>query len=390
MNHHWQRRRVLENLLIATLFFLLLLLVSCKEAERGDDGRLKYAIPTTLRLKTNSPYMVAGNGGVLRLFTCVYSEDKIYPHDASKVQFYCNGKLMPADTFTTNQPGDYTFMASYENVVSEEMVVQVRSDTSYTLISIPVIFHIIDQPQITQDLIQQLIADANDRFRKTPGSIGENDHPSGVDTGIEFRLARYDTLGQPMEGVGMVRHTMGEETEYNKGTLSYLFGWNPSEYMNVFISGLQSTGGGTTTFAQDTFPGIFPLRYGDQKYSSTEGLDYRQWTHGVNVNAKNLNDQGYTLAHELGHEFGLNHTFDDVFVENDFCPDTFFYIYPDEYSLFYCDCQTCTNRPTREHTNVMDYVSQLNNLAFTFDQRERMRWVLDHSPWIKDLKHSPR
>jgi len=390
MNNHWKLRKVLRMLCSQTLFLLFLLLVSCKKTETGNDWRSAYGTPTTLNLESNSQYMVAGNGGVLRLFACVYNaEGKLYPYDASKLQFFCNGNLMPADTFSTDQPGNYTFQAAYENVFSEEMIVQVRPDKSYPLISLPVIFHIIDQPQITKETIHQLIADANKIFRKTPGSIGDNDHPSGIDTGIELRLAQYDTLGQTLTEPGMVRHSMSEE-EYHKGVLSYLFSWNPSEYINVFISDLQSTGGGTTTFAQDTFPGIFPLQYGLNKYSSTENLDYRKWTHGVNVNAKNLHDLSYLLVHELGHDFGLKHTFDDVFIENDFCPDTFFYIYPLEKNRRFCGCQPCVTFPVRKHTNVMDYVDRIYNLTFTFDQRERMRWVLDYSPWLKDLKHSAR
>ncbi len=38
-------------------------------------------------------------------------------------------------------------------------------------------------------------------------------------------------------------------------------------------------------------------------------------------------------------------------------------------------------------TNIMDYVIG-PNLEFTYDQRERVRWVLEHSPWLNQLSSS--
>ncbi len=197
---------------------------------------------------------------------------------------------MASATFQTNQAGTYVFQAQWDQLTSNTIEVNVRADTSYPLLSLPVIFHIMHEGEpvgtganLAYDSMVRLLEDTNHRLRQTANTVGDNDHPSGVDLGIQLRLAVYDTVGQPLAEPGVIRHKESDTGIYNLWQLTYSYGWNPSEYINVFIGkhGDRSFGEGATTFAQDTFPGLSTLRDEHQAYNTTTNLDYRHYPIGV-------------------------------------------------------------------------------------------------------------
>lgn len=122
-------------------------------------------------------------------------------------------------------------------------------------------------------------------------------------------------------------------------------------------------------------------------------------------------DDGVTLAHELGHYFGLRHAFSESNVgvlDTDYCEDTPSYNYVeyqmavqqiyqkleeeegfaasfDWATLF--DRTNCRTGEKYISHNIMDYAySYLDE--FTADQRLRVRHVLDYSPMIPGPKQT--
>lgn len=122
---------------------------------------------------------------------------------------------------------------------------------------------------------------------------------------------------------------------------------------------------------------------------------------------------GVTLAHELGHYFGLRHVFAEspngACIDTDYCEDTPSYDKSNDYDLYvqyiWQEEQFNPNFPNEfnwkdvfmrtpcaggeqfESHNLMDYSYGFMD-EFTADQRKRMRHVLDYSPLIPGPKQT--
>ena len=97
----------------------------------------------------------------------------------------------------------------------------------------------------------------------------------------------------------------------------------------------------------------------------------------------------FTLAHEIGHLYGLHHVFGEKSTGNssaytcdadDYCNDTPNYdrnVYMANIETFGYMRQPCTGGALFRSSNIMDYYfSDLNSL--TNDQRTRIQYVLEH------------
>ncbi|MBX2893523.1 MAG: gliding motility-associated C-terminal domain-containing protein [Saprospiraceae bacterium] len=245
------------------------------------------------------------------------------------------------------------------------------------VVTIPVVVHIIHDggaENIPDAQVQQGIAWLNQAF----ANQGYYDQGSGTTVGIQFCLAQRTPEGQPTNGITRVQNTLTDLViETQEIAMKNLSRWNPREYVNIWV--LRSVcssaqGCGISAFAYSpSFHGL-PL----------DGIVTESVFFGTTLAANTV------LAHEMGHYFGLYHTFqggcknDDCLTDGDRVCDT-----PPDQSTSGVPCgqsvNTCstdtqsgfaTDQPDMTH-NYMDY-GNLNCMHdFTQGQASRMNFFLN-------------
>lgn len=256
-----------------------------------------------------------------------------------------------------------------------------RSDDIYV---IPVVIHVIHEGEavgvgsnISDEQVFSAIEALNEDFRKLPGTNGDGD---GVDVGIEFCLASRDPDGNSTTGIqrvdGSVIPPYAEEGINVNGdfgadeeAIKSLSVWPREDYMNVWIVNEienNNAGGGIQGFAYFPFDNI------------RDGIVLLHNAFGTVGNLKSNTDMNRTFSHEVGHYFGLYHTFHGT---NDCDDESNCSSQGDRV----CDTPPTTlggncNNPacggTQQVENYMDYTAETCRDMFTEGQRERMRNTL--------------
>ena len=288
-----------------------------------------------------------------------------------------------------------------------------NSTTKYRL---PVVFHVLyksatnKQQNVVKDHLATLIDGVNRIYAHC-----------GVDLSLEFVMATHDPEGNLLEEPGVDRHQITEVTinssSFMKSGNNNKYMWDPNRYINIFIYGFEDKG----ILGISQFPYVI-------KPHALEGLAELEydapWTElprpqCVSINNEyiysheayyTMTDVVNTLAHELGHFLGLRHAFSedpetydrDICIDSDFCTDTPTYnkaaydkllqaymssggsLDTEEKQLLLMreDCET--GHEFRS-TNIMDYAYTEAN-RFTPQQAARIRYVLEHSPYIPGPK----
>ncbi len=401
------------------IFVALLIIFSCEEQE-SDDSSYYFMYP-------NSYYMVADgeNELVLNVMENHITLDRF--HNISKVEseikFFHNGQPLTGNTFNTSHKGEHKFHATYNGWKSDEITVIARPPKDYELISIPLIFHVLydDEPigqgaNISSQDIEHIVLAINQRFRNTYYSLNYPEviqSPNHVDTMIEFRLAQYDPEGSLLDEPGIERYGGYKATTWTntepQGRFLTEYMWPPYQYINISVSNHPGINGSSV-----------PQSDYEHQFCGAGGRTDETWEEYFERNSQggaNVVFQGIimsltsiyahrTLTHELGHTLGLWHPFDwdcntnrFPFGLNDCIDDTQFYneleyVTPQKSlsKIFY----ECTTNYLVTHDNYMDYYRSSEPetfdtyYGFTYDQRDRMREILEYSPWIKELKYSTK
>lgn len=317
--------------------------------------------------------------------------------------------------------------------ITQQAITLNQSDLTTFHFQIPVVFHVLykDKNSTTQyakeERINQILAQCNKYYQNAFGNNSSN-------IGVEFILATEDPDGKVLTEPGIDRVLWDSpemdcvkfmSSKNNKKYLNLL--WDTDRYINIMLYTFVQTETGGTILGISTFPytiqpdqldGLNQINFIPTHSSLT-------YPHCVSINNSFINsefsiqgsryssvDIAITLAHELGHYLGLYHTFsessdesDDTCKDTDYCTDTPTYDraayiqYMEHYIaekskdseikwedyMKLMERRDCLAGTITTPNNVMDYdISWCNR--FTPQQKERMRYVLSHSPLIPGPK----
>lgn len=240
-------------------------------------------------------------------------------------------------------------------------------------IIIPIVFHVITWQGVGNALksdIENAVITLNRDFTRTNPDASSTRAlfvPYAASLDIQFRLARKDPNGNCTEGIVRIEDSRTTNATDAIKSASY---WDSKKYFNVWVV--------------DLINGSNPPSYvaGYAQFPSS-GINS---TYGVVIDNSFLN--GRTLTHEIGHCFGLYHTFQSGCGSNscsssgDMCCDT----PPVSTSSGSCDYSenTCSNDVNHApyNSNVLDQIENYMSYnacqnMFSLDQKTRMMATLN-------------
>lgn len=314
---------------------------------------------------------------------------------------YVNDEELSGKTFNTTTPGIYTLYAKSKGITSNQVEIVARENKIYPMVSIPVIFHIAHYGDVVDEglnlnasRVHTVLENINQIFSNNGGS----NNPNSVNMNIRFRLATIGMEGEILEEPGIIRYDI---TRFDDGYsasvsdkandrvlgsnerahLSLATSWDPTQYLNIWVTPLEDGSSWARmpiVYASHPLPGL-----GTVSDNCTDCI--QNWVPFIFVHTYSFTGISPTPVHEVGHALGLRHVFSDNNCQtSDYCPDT--YSYSNSSNLPCPD-----NLGLLERDNVMDYqITGISRNTFTYDQRERVRHVLNHGHWVSNLPHSTK
>ncbi len=235
-------------------------------------------------------------------------------------------------------------------------------------------------PNLSVQRINRQIEVLNEDFRRKEGTRGFNNHEDGADSEMEVVLAKKTPEGQKTDGINRVNIDLYDfpSLGYSQNHYAQYAYWNPEKYINIWITPLPVSTScvslGMATGPQTDLPGTEYLSLPGP--TDAEGI-LINWMHfgesEVDCHAK----YGRTLTHEMGHYFGLLHTWGDGKCEtNDYCDDTPAVDKAVSGSVVF---NGCNGEPVMMG-NYMNYSDDAVMNIFTEDQVKRMHYVIENHP----------
>lgn len=243
---------------------------------------------------------------------------------------------------------------------------------------IPVVVHVIHNggsENISKAQIERQIEILNEDFGKLPGTPGNG---AGVDTRVRFCLAKIDPQGRCTDGIVRLKTLLTTHQPVDRSTLKKLSFWDNARYLNMYV--VKSISGNVGGYSS------FPYSPPDE-----DGLVVRHDLFGDSGAA--AASGGRTTTHEVGHWFGLYHTFnggcgqDTCSADGDYVCDT----PPVANPNFSCNlsANSCSNDSPNlpdQVRNYMDYSPDACKNLFTEGQKTRITATLDS---VRTLIWSP-
>ena len=277
------------------------------------------------------------------------------------------------------------FEAVREAVMNMRANAQRNADSTVT--TLPVVVHVIHKgtaigvaENISDAQVISAIEGLNDDFRKAANTPGDG---VGVDTRIQFELAKRTPNGEPSNGIVRVDGTVlagYAEGGIRKGDgavgadesdVKGLTTWYGEDYINIFVV--------TEINDNDGLGGTQGFAYTGPTFDENDGIVVLYNVFGLEGELKPGRDMNRTLTHEMGHHLSLYHTFYNTTScgSESNC---------DENGDQVCDTpptlvnnQGCSQAVCAEGQveNYMDYTPQECKNAFTAGQTERMHACLE-------------
>lgn len=244
----------------------------------------------------------------------------------------------------------------------------IKSQGSGNIKIIPAVVHVIHNggvENISDAQIQSQFDVLYEDYRKIPGTAGDG---AGVDTEIQFRLAKKDPQGRCTNGIVRIQSTLTIHKTYQRIDLSKLSSWDPVRYLNIYV--VKNISGGTTA-GYASFPG---------GPNDQDGVVVAYNVFGRTGAVQAPQNLGRTATHELGHWLGLYHTFNngcgvDTCSDGDYVCDT-----PPAMNPNYgcpLNVNSCINDNLPDLvSDYMDYSSDSCMHTFTAGQAARMQVTL--------------
>lgn len=301
------------------------------------------------------------------------------------------------EQFMRSHPGSET-TAQFESWIAakiQERKAQSAGHRIAPMVTLPVVFHIIHNAEavgsgrnITAAAIRQQVLQLNKDFANLSGSP----YAVSEDMGIQFALAQNDPTGVPLAEPGIDRinrNTKGwtappydvgyqGSPDYLNNTIKPNSIWDPTRYLNIWVSEWQS---GILGIA--TFPGSSGLSgLNNNETDLTAGVSVGYQTVGSAFAPQACNNavgKGRTLTHELGHFFGLRHIWGDATCGDDFCGDTPTHQQSNAGEPTHPKSNSC-GTTDEMFENYMDYTDDIVTNTFTVNQGDRMEAVFANSP----------
>jgi len=227
---------------------------------------------------------------------------------------------------------------------------------------IPVVVHIIQQTNGTGSMPDSRVTSQIEILNEDYQALAGTNGAPGTDGQIEFYLATVDPDGNPTTGI--TRST--NNTWFNDGGGYWnSLAWDTNRYLNIYTNNASGALGYVPNLPQGGIVGL-----------NADRVVILYSTFGRNAPFAPF-DLGRTVTHEVGHYFGLEHTFQGAcsngYTSGDLIMDT----NPESSPTFGCpnSRSTCGGQPAPFH-NYMDYSDDICMNQFTPEQVNRMRCTL--------------
>ncbi len=192
------------------------------------------------------------------------------------------------------------FLQEYFQHISD--LKKTNTNNKLATYTIPVVVHNITHSgglgYVTKQVIEEAIERLNIDFNRLNSDTTQTrsifkPHAGSID--IEFRLAHLDPNGDCTEGIVRLEHPASADFGDNDKSISQ---WDEHKYFNIWLVDAieQGSGGGTGVIAG----------YAQFPYGWGGGINN---TYGIVVDNSFFGANDRTLTHEVGHCFGLLHTF---------------------------------------------------------------------------------